>query len=583
MLYPQSNKCRTTLNLNGIWEYKTVGDDYTPAEKATGTSPMAVPASINDIVTTRELVDYVGKVLFERDFSLPVEPGRTYRLRIGSASHRCEVYLNGKKIGEGINGFVPVDLPLDDLKDKNRLSVVVDNRLTNHTLPMGKIEPAGRYGVITTSNGEYVYTDPNVTGEKQIIKFDFFNFTGIHRDVLVYSLPENPIEDIAIKTVFGGDYRKIKVDVKTQGKVKSFTVYDGEKPVYRSENAQFAIENPVLWSCENPHLYTLAVETENDYYEQKFGIRKVTFDSNGLYLNDKPVYFKGFGKHEDFFVIGKGNCSAVNVRDFELLKWINANSFRTSHYPYAEEILDLADRYGILVIDELPAAGVGFWHGFTFGETRADEQLLDLHVKLLDTLWERDKNHPCVVMLSMANETATYEQKGRTYYKTLIDRAHELCDLPVTIVESTKIGEPNYCADLVDIMCLNRYFGWYDELGNIGAIAPLWLDELGKLHDKFGKPIIITEFGADAIEGFHSLTSEVFSEEWQRDMIAESCVTFDKVPYVIGEQVWNFADFKTREGLMRFRGNRKGVFTKDRQPKICANYLKARWKDLKKF
>ena len=104
MLYPQSNKCRSTTSLNGIWNYKTVDDDYKPVAKATGASPMAVPASINDIVTDKKIAEYVGKVLFETDFALPRENGKVYRLRIGAASHKCEVYLNGDKIGEGICG-----------------------------------------------------------------------------------------------------------------------------------------------------------------------------------------------------------------------------------------------------------------------------------------------------------------------------------------------------------------------------------------------------------------------------------------------------------------------------------------------
>ncbi len=579
MLYPQSNKFRTTLNLNGIWEYKTVADDYIPIKKADKTSPMAVPSSINDIVTDKKIADYVGKVLFETEFSLPVSKSENYRLRIGAASHKCEVYLNGEKIGEGINGFIPVDLPLKNLKENNRLSVIVDNRLTNHTLPMGAVEPDGKFCVTTTSGPYTLDVSDKFSGEKQIIKFDFYNFTGIHRDVIVYSVPKNNIEDVIIKTVVDGDYRKISVETKTEGKIVRYTVYDGERIVASSKTGDITIENPVLWSCENPHLYTLLAETENDCYRQRFGIRKVSFDKNGLYLNDKPVYLKGFGKHEDFNISGKGNNSAVNVRDFELLKWINANSVRTSHYPYAEEILDLADRYGIMVIDECPAAGVGFWSGFTFGKGRAGDDLLKLHKQVVSSVIERDKNHPSVIMLSVANETATYEEKAMEYYREVITHAKKLTDLPITIVESTKASEPNYCADLVDIMCLNRYYGWYDEFANLNAVEWLYKDEFEKYHDRYGKPIILTEFGAEALSGFHSLTAEAFSEEYQKALIEKTCDVIDEIPYVIGEHVWNFADFKTREGVLRPGGNRKGVFTKDRQPKLSAYYLRERWQN----
>lgn len=578
MLYPQSNEKRSVLNLNGVWNYKFVEEDYLPTKKADGASPMAVPASMNDIITDRDAANYVGKVLYEREFSLPLDENRDYRLRIGSASHKCEVYLNGVKIGEGINGHIPVDLPLENLKSKNRLSVVIDNRLTNHTLPMGEIVPEGIIHLVSTIGGDpIVDATAYLPGVKQVIKHDFYNFTGIHRDVLVYSVPKNGIEDVVIKTVVGGDYEKISVDVKTTGKVVKYTIFDGENEVLTSKTGDITLKNPELWSCENPHLYTLRVETENDCYEQTFGVRKISFDERGILLNDKRTYFKGFGKHEDFFVSGKGNNTAVNVRDFELLKWINANSIRTSHYPYAEEIMDLADRYGILVIDECPAVGVGFWGGYTFGKGRADGELLELHKKTLSALWERDKNHPCVAMISLANETATYEEASRPYYRKLFDLARKLTDLPITVVESTKSFEVSHVSDMSDIICLNRYYGWYDESSSLRAIEPLMKDELGKFYEKFGKPIMLTEFGADTIEGFHSLQSEMFSEEFQRDFLKETCRVLDEVPYVVGEQVWNFADFKTRDGVMRARGNRKGVFTKERQPKTAAFFLKDRW------
>ena len=190
---------------------------------------------------------------------------------------------------------------------------------------------------------------------------------------------------------------------------------------------------------------------------------------------------------------------------------------------------------------------------------------------------DRDKNHPCVVMISLANETATYEEASRPYYKELYDLAHSLSDLPVTLVESTKSFEVSHVSDMSDIICVNRYYGWYDEPSNIRAIEPLILADIGEYYEKFRKPMILTEFGADTIEGFHSVQSEMFSEEFQRDILKETCRVLDTIPYVIGEQVWNFAYFKTRDGVMRARGNRKGVFTRERQPKTAAFFLKERW------
>ena len=598
MLYPQSNKFRSTTSLNGIWNYKLVEDDYIPLNKAEKTFPMAVPASINDIVTDKRIADYVGKVLFETEFSLQQEKDKNYRLRIGSASHKCEIYLNGAKIGDGINGHLPIDLPLENLKDENRLSVIIDNRLDFHTLPMGMLKEGNVFREATANAGFFIMDEPEKHPKyKQVINHDFYNFTGIHRDVIVYGINKCAFSDITVKTVVGGDYNKISVkldffnddlkldDIKIKISRDEKAVVEKELKISDLQNCETAlnIENPELWSPESPVLYKLTVESSTDKYSLMFGIRKVSYDEKGLYLNDKPVYLKGFGMHEDFFISGKGINSAVNVRNFELLKWINANSFRTSHYPYAEEIYDLADRYGILVIDEVPAVGVNHWPDYTFGEGRADEKTLALHKELLSLLWERDKNHPSVIMISVANEAATYEDKARDYFKEVVAHTRTLTDLPITSPEETKFNEDNKCADLFDFISLNRYYGWYDEIGNIGAIEPLYKADLGQYYEKFRKPIIVTEFGADTVEGIHSLYSIAFSEEYQCEYLTECCRVFDNMPYVVGEHVWNFADFKTKEGTLRVRGNRKGVFTKEREPKAAAFLLKKRWeKDIKK-
>ena len=553
MLYPRSNEKRNVYNLNGVWEYRFVEDGYLTAVKATGTKPMAVPASFNEIVTDINDKEYSGKVLYEREFSIPIYSNDIYRLRIGATSHKCEVFLNGEKIGEGINGFYPIDLPLDNLKPNNRLTVIIDNRLTEHTFPNGRI----------------------IDG-KQFIKHDFYNFTGIHRDVLVYTLPQNHIEDVIIKTVVDDDYSKVSVDVKGECEDIVYKVIDEDgNCVVNTTEKVFNIPNYKLWEVRNAYLYTLIVETKSDIYSEKFGIRKVEIKDNDFLLNDKPVYFKGFGLHEDFYVLGKGNNTAVSLRNFECLKWINANSFRTSHYPYSEEMLDLADRYGFLVIDEAPAVGMVVW-GKCFGEGAADEKTLSLHKELMKQLYERDKNHPSVVMVSVSNEPQSTEVESENYFKEVFEYTRKFWDRPVTFVD-TWHADTSYAAKFSDVLCVNRYLGWYSDHGEISVVNEQLSKDLTDFYNKYRKPVILTEFGADTVEGIHLLPAETFSEDFQMLYVAENCKTLDELDFCIGEHVWAFADFKTKQGVNRIRGNRKGVFTKDRQPKMIAYYLKDRW------
>ena len=553
MLYPQLNKCREVFSLNGIWKYKTVDEDFVPYSSIDEYMLMAVPASVNDIVTDSAIRDYVGKFLFETDFSFPVKKNKKYYLRIGATSHKCEVFLNGEFIGKGLNGYFPIDLELKELKDVNRLSIVIDNRLNFETLPVGKIE-----------NG------------KQIINHDFYNFTGIHRDVMIYSVPEKHIKDIEIKTVVNGCYNNISIKPSGNYEKIYFRVYNAlNEIVTEGDNENLIIDNPVLWSIDNPYLYKLSAETESDIYYINFGIRKIEVRGNKIHLNDKPVYLKGFGMHEDFFVIGKGNSDAVNIRNFECMKWCNANSFRTSHYPYSEAIMDLADKYGFLVIDEVPAVGMNWWD-VNFAENRINEKTKTLHKELIKQLYERDKNHPCVMMLSVANEPATNEEGAEVYFKDIFDYARTVWEVPLTVVEVCEPDETRV-SKFADVICANRYNGWYAHHGDLSMIKPNIREFFERDYELFHKPIIITEFGADTVEGNHCLPAESFSEEYQYECIKQNCETFDEYDYCTGEHVWNFADFKTKQGLTRVRGNRKGVFTKERQPKFVAHYLKNRW------
>ena len=556
MIYPKTNEYRSVFNLNGIWRFQILKESYDPCNPLQNYTPMAVPASMNDLVTDCDVQKHVGQVVYETDFSVPVHDGMEYRLRIGATSHKCDVYLNGALIGSGINGFYPIDLPLKNLQRRNRLSVVIDNRLTEENFPAGRIKDG-----------------------KQLITFDFYNFTGIHRDVLVYSVPEKHIKDVTVHTVVDGDYRKLSIDVDTNCDSVCFELLDKEKNlILEFDSPEIMIDDPHLWSTKDPYLYTLVVKSECDRHEERFGIRKIEVKGDQLLLNDEPVYLKGFGMHEDFFLLGKGNCSAVNIRNFELLKWINANSFRTSHYPYSEEVMDLADEYGVLVIDEVPAVGMNNCE-HNFGEGGANENTLKLHKELISQLYARDKNHPSVIMVSVANEAATNETEGGAYFKEVIEHAKSVWDRPVTIVELYKSDE-TLASQYVDVICINRYYGWYYDHGDLSVIYEQMKEELQKWHDKYQKPIIITEFGADTVEGLHSIPAESFSEEFQLEYIKENCKAFDEFDFCIGEHVWNFADFKTKQGITRVRGNRKGVFTKDRQPKLSAHFLRERWKNI---
>jgi beta-glucuronidase len=169
-------------------------------------------------------------------------------------------------------------------------------------------------------------------------------------------------------------------------------------------DATLRVPNARLWSPREPHLYPLSViltsgNDVTDAYSLDVGIRTFEVRGEQLLLNGQPIKLTGFGMHEDFPVHGRGHDLAVWVRNFELLKWVGANSFRTSHYPYAEEVMHLADRLGFLVINEIPAVGLNFEDPAEVTAAR-----LEQCKRQMRELVARDKNHPSTIMWNVANE-----------------------------------------------------------------------------------------------------------------------------------------------------------------------------------
>lgn len=565
MLYPQVNQKRSVIHLNGIWKFQCVSDSMIPSQPLQDYRWMSVPSSYNEITTERSIRDYVGVVCYERLFDVPSTLHQeAIHLRIGSAGNIAKVFINGKQVTIHQGGFLPIDVeitPYLSLSESNRLSILVDNRLTFESLPMG--EMISKNGVL-----------------KQNIHYDFANYSGIHRDVLIYSTPSKKIKEIVIEPVVVDTQAIINYDIESEEPILQIEIYDPDGLLLVRDNTisgKIELDQPKLWDIHHGVLYVMKVITEHDEYRQKFGIRTFEIIGDSLYLNHKKIYLKGFGKHEDLAIIGKGNNTAFNVRDFELMRWIGANSFRTSHYPYAEEIYDLADEYGILIIDEVPAVGFNFWSDRpVFTREVASEETRKNHEMQIKEMISRDQNHPCIVIYSLANEANTHEEGSIPYFEKLVMYTRKLTNKPLMIVEWVD-ASVNKIASLFDIIGVNRYLGWYSDFGDLDVIDSGIKASLMKYHDLFHKPILLSEFGADALPGVHSLPSLPFSEEFQVEFIEKVQQAISSLDFVVGEHVWNFADFMTKPGLTRMMGNKKGVFTRDRQPKMVAHYLRSYW------
>ena len=585
MLYPVMTKSRMLFDLSGIWAFRMEDEEGQGEREGWAGKPlpqpmtMAVPASYNDMKACAKLRDYHGVVYYQTTVRL----ARTMLeerlvLRCGAVTHHAKVYLNGSLVMAHRGGFLPFEAEVSGFAKEgdNLLTIAVDNRIDHSTLPVGeqKVTPAGE--------------KVNATN------FDFFNYAGINRPVKLYTTPQDFIADLTVTA---------DVDFESGSAVLHYAITalgegEGRVAVYdeagslvgqgEGKTGDVTIEKVRLWQPMDAYLYEVRAYFGMDEYILPYGIRTVRVDGTRFLINERPFYFKGYGKHEDTYPNGRGFNEAMNVKDLALLKWQGANSFRTSHYPYSEEMMRLCDREGIVVIDECPAVGLnlrmgGGFFGATPGATFAPETGIrtgEHHQDVLRELAARDKNFACVVMWSIANEPDSNGEGAWEYFAPLFALMRELDPQhrPCTLVNCQMLtdAEMEVSLKLADVICLNRYYGWYYCSGDLESAEKELRAELEKWA-AYGKPIVFTEFGADTVAGLHDATPVMFTEEFQVDYYEMNTRVFDDFPAVQGEQVWNFADFATSQGVVRVQGNKKGLFTRDRKPKMAAHFMRRRW------
>ncbi|WP_415853850.1 beta-glucuronidase [Sinomonas sp. G460-2] len=594
MLKPQNSPTRELVSLDGLYRFKVdaAGSGFREGwqnARLDADLEMGVPASYNDVFADKAIRDHVGWVWYEREVRVPRGwAGEHVWLRFESATHGAKVFVDGALVVEHQGGYTPFEADITEHVTAGgsfRLSVAVSNELTQATIPPGTVTeaPDGR--------------------RRQSYLHDFYNYSGLHRSAWLYSTPAARVEDIIVATGFEGttgtvDY-EIAVSEAAHGAPVRVRVLDAagtEVATGDGAKGTLAIPAVVLWRPGKGYLYSLVVEVLSegavlDSYAQPFGVRNVEVKGTQFLINGEPFYFKGFGMHEDHVTIGKGHSAAQMVNDFSLLEWVGANSFRTSHYPYSEEVMDYADRHGIVVIDETPAVGLNgafanvFGDGAksTYGPHFVDDETASSHRRVIEELIARDKNHPSVVLWSIANEPNSSEEGARAYFEPLAKLARTLDPTrPIGFVNVMfDTPDKDVITDLFDVIMLNRYYGWYLQTGDLVAAESQLEKELRAWVAKHGKPMIMTEYGADTMPGLHSLYEQPWSEEYQSAFLDMYHRVFDRVEALVGEHVWNFADFQTSDGIIRVDGNKKGAFTRDRRPKAAAHSLRRRWTQIK--
>lgn len=582
MQSPVINRYRSATDLSGIWHicFDPDGEGasrgwYNGIDRAQAFA-IAVPGSWNEQLAEAGYMNYCDDAWYETRFHVPdFDDDRIISLYFGSADFSAEVWVNGQRAGQSSAAMLPFEIALDGLvrPREEALLVVRVNASLDPDGPTQGITPA-TYQAEKRPRDEYL----------PAVRFDFFPFGGLNRPAYLVTKPKAHIRDYTAASRMSA----VEVSVKAGGggEVVARLIGEDESVEQRARlidgNASTALspQSPMLWSPDNPHLYRLEISLLNergaevDQVSQRIGLREFRVQGTKLLFNGEPIVLKGFGKHEESPLHGRGLNLPQLVKDFHLLKWIGANSVRASHYPYSEEFLELADEFGILVVDEVFSINLDF--------RLVNDSTLANHTAAISELIARDKNRTCVVAWSLANEPGylaepEYAEKSAPYWKAIFAHARAADPTrPMTHANVGYAGNDDPAFDESDIIGLNRYHGWYSEPGQLDRATARLRSDFDAVAAQ-GKPIVLFEFGADAMAGQHASYDQLFTEEYQARFIEAYWAEVEAHRSVAGGHVWNFADFRTAQHGRRVVHNLKGVFTRTREPKMAAWALRKLW------
>jgi beta-glucuronidase len=490
---------------------------------------IAVPGCWNE--ERPELAHYEGSALYAREFDGP-PPGRRSFLHVGAANYEATLWLNGTFLGRHEGGFTPFCVEVTPhLRPRNVLLIVVDNRREKDRLP-----------------GLYC---------------DWFNYGGIFRSASLVEVPQSHIRRTFLRLLPGTGFRRLRLDVETsapEGEGLTLTVPAlgvSERTVVDAQGGA-ALEltaEPRLWSPEDPHLYEIEVALESgDRLEDTVGLREVRAEGDRLLLNGRPVFLRGIAAHEEFPGRGHAAREEDTLEMLEAARELGCNFLRLAHYPHHENAARLADRMGLLIWEEIPV----YWH-VDFGDAavlaNARNQLRELVL--------RDRNRASVIMWGVANETPSTGER----LEFLADLAAYTRELDHSrLVSAALLPQQNDpLIPRLDVVAVNEYFGWYYSQAE-------QVEELLAGLASSGKPILISEFGADCVAGLRGGADDARTEEFQSDFYRRQFASILRFPSVVGTAPWVLYDFRSplRQNKYQRGYNRKGLIADDHRSRKLA-------------
>ena len=558
---------RSTVSLNGSWHYIVDVQeegyyDYRMKPTPWGFFQNAKPQKPEDLIEydfdkapvmqvpsdwntqDERLFFYEGTVWFKRAFQWHRNGNRRTLLYFGAVNYDTYVYVNGKLAGHHVGGFTPFNFDVTDMlrEGDNFVVLKVDNKRHAEAVPT------------------------------QI--FDWWNYGGITRDVLLVDVESVYIEDYNLQLAsLEGRLLSFSVQLNKplsgqqitlsipELKIKKTLTTDAEGKAALSMKAK-----PILWSPATPKLYQVDIQLGSESIRDEIGFRIIETRGKQILLNGNPIFLKGISIHEEK---PNGGGRANSTADAHtLLSWakeLGCNYVRLAHYPHNEYAVREAERMGMLVWSEIPVYWTIAWNNADTYRN-AERQLTDMI--------RRDHNRCNVIIWSIANETphsdardqflSRLSQKARSLDATrLISMAME-----VTAANHHKNRLQDNMNQYVDVISFNQYIGWYRDVND----APKMEWEI-----PYDKPVIISEFGGGAKYGLHGAKNQRWTEEFQENLYRENCAMLDKIDGLAGTTPWILKDFRSPRrvlnGIQDYY-NRKGLFSDDGHKKKAFYVLK---------
>lgn len=545
---------RKITKINSGWQFFKEGDK---------SELVNLPHTWNNLDGQDGGADYLRKSCkYKKELEFKKENDNVYLEFLGS-NHITEVKFNGENLGKHQGGFSTFRFNITNLiKEKNEIEVMVEN---SEEIP--------------------VYPQ----------QADFTFFGGLYRDVNIVQVGKTHFDlelfgsdGIFITPSVNGNNADVNVKAYVKGDIKGevkFTVLDGDGKAVKEVtqkvtdivNADFTLENPVLWNgLVNPYLYTLKSEIivdgeVTDCKNINFGIRSFSVDKDkGFILNGEEYSLRGVSRHQDRLNKGWALDNYDHYEDMEIIKEVGANTIRLAHYQHSQFFYDLCDSNGMVLWAEIPFITI-------FMESKETKENT---LSQMTELVYQNYNHPSICFWGISNEiTIGGESEALEENQKELDKLVKSLDSTrlTTLANVSFVDIHSNQNKITDIVGYNHYFGWY---GGELSDNEKWIDNFHKEYPNI--PLCISEYGAEGVIALHTDSPEVrdYTEEYHAKYHEHMLKIFETRPFIWGTYQWNMFDFAADardEGGVKGRNN-KGLVTYGRDIKKDAFYLyKAYW------